>query len=162
HPRAGPHSHARASRPRGGGAPDRAARLPALSHCITHCITDSARRAVPPTGDDGPIAPSRRKEHIMATTITPTSRRKTGPTPLAKGLVLALLLVAAFFATKQFAPGLFGGHKGASAPATVPPKAELPQGGSAAPAMTLASTVPTIAPPTSSEPGCTDKPEVRM
>ena len=99
----------------------------------------------------------------MAITTTPTTaRRKTGPTPLAKGLVIALLLVAAFFATKRFAPGLLGGHTATSAPATVPPKAELPQGGSATPVLTLASAVPTIAPPTSNEPGCGDQPEVRM
>jgi outer membrane protein OmpA-like peptidoglycan-associated protein len=101
----------------------------------------------------------------MATTTTAT-RRQSGPTPLAKGLILALLLVAALFATKQLAPGLLGGGRPAATPASVPPKASLPQGGSAAPDLTPdltpTSAAPAVALPTSSEPGCADRPEVRM
>ena len=86
----------------------------------------------------------------MTTTI-----KKSGLTPLAKGLIGASLLASAAFATHHYAPGLFGGRT-VSAP-SVPPKADLPTGTS--PQQT---SVAMIAPPTSAKPGCDDRPEVRM
>ena len=98
-------------------------------------------------------------------TLTP---RSTGLGPFAKGLVTVLLLVAAVFAVKRFAPGVLGGNQPASS-STVPPRAPLPEAGSAAPVAPPGVTaavprvaVPLIAPPAGTEPGCADQPEVRM
>ncbi len=85
-----------------------------------------------------------------------TKPSKSGLTPLAKGLIGVSLITTAAFATKRFAPSLFG-DKPAIATPSIPPKAKLPGG----PAIT-SSVVPTIAPPTSAKPGCMDLPEVRM
>lgn len=102
---------------------------------------------------------------------TTTTHRPTGSGSLGKALVVLLLLVAAGFAVKRFA---FGGNRSASV-SSVPPKAQLPEPGPApasaagtpaatAPASPQLATaaVPTIAPPTGTEPGCADRPEVRM
>jgi hypothetical protein len=74
-----------------------------------------------------------------------TTQTKTGLTPLAKGLLTGTLLVSAVFATRHFAPGLFGGSTSHATPSTVPPKANLPK---------------TEAPATTA--GCTNLPEIRM
>src|SRR5262245_808789 len=59
-------------------------------------------------------------------------------TSLAKGLLVAILLVTGVAVTRHCAPGLFGGAKHGAAP-TVPPKATL-----------------------AGEAGCADRPPVRM
>lgn len=95
---------------------------------------------------------------------TPTSRG--GLTPLAKGVIVFLLLVAAFFAVKQFVPGLFGGDKKSAQTApSVPPKADIPTGPTVAgnpSTVPPRAAVPTVAPPTSAKAGCAQLPEVRM
>ncbi|HWO25754.1 MAG TPA: OmpA family protein [Kofleriaceae bacterium] len=97
----------------------------------------------------------------MATTTTPstptTARPRTGPASLARTVTGGLLLVAALFSVKQYAPGLFGGKKPA-APSSVPPRADLPSGGPAG----AGAGLPAGAPPASAEPGCAERPEVRM
>ena len=108
--------------------------------------------------------------------MTMTTRKRAGGlTPLAKGLITTSLAVAGVFATKHFAPGLFGGTQ-LNTPATVPPRAELPvtqarvpgpapagaSPSSLTPASAASSPVPSISPPSSSEPGCRNLPEVRM
>src|SRR6185503_12070120 len=90
-------------------------------------------------------------------TMTTTTTRPGGLTPLSKGLIGAALLASAVFATKHFIPDLFGGTRQA-APSSVPPRAELPAG----PATPAKAAIPTIAPPTSAKPGCAGVPETRM
>jgi len=100
----------------------------------------------------------------MATITSTTAAPRRGPSPLAKGLTVGLLGLAAVLATRQLAPGLLGGKR-AAAPATVPPRAQLPPAGPDQPGAVrgpAAAGVPTIAPPTGTEPGCADRPEVRM
>jgi len=92
-------------------------------------------------------------------TTTTTTQRPGGLTPLAKGLLIASLLLGAALATRHFMPGLFGGTSSAGAPPSVPPRAELPSVGSTT---TLTRQVPIIAPPTSAKPGCPGLPETRM
>jgi OmpA-OmpF porin, OOP family len=91
--------------------------------------------------------------------MTTTTHRPGGLTPLAKGLLTAALLVSAGLATKHFVPGLFGGKPSNAAPASVPPKAELPVTASTVPPK---SPVSTVAPPTSGKAGCPEVPATRM
>jgi outer membrane protein OmpA-like peptidoglycan-associated protein len=65
------------------------------------------------------------------------------------------------FATKHFAPGVFGGSRhDASTVSSVPPKANLPT--APGPVASTASHAPAIAPPVATRPGCADLPEVRL
>jgi OOP family OmpA-OmpF porin len=81
-------------------------------------------------------------------------------TPLAKILAILALVVAAYFSTRHFAPGLLDrmvpGAK--SRGSVVPEKAELP---SVTPGASGTGTVAPVALP-GSEPGCKDLPEVRF
>lgn len=91
--------------------------------------------------------------------MTTTNHRPGGLTPLAKGLITAALLVSGGLATRHFVPGLFGGKSTLAAPASVPPKAELPVTASTVPPRAAS---PTIAPPTSGKAGCPEVPATRM
>ena len=82
--------------------------------------------------------------------MTTAAIRRGGLTPLSKGLLASLLLVAAIGATRHFVPGLFGGTKAPAAP-SVPPKAILPG----------ATVEPTVA-AAAAAPGCPKLPETRM
>jgi OOP family OmpA-OmpF porin len=81
-------------------------------------------------------------------------------TPLGKGVIVVALLVAAFFSVRQFAPNLLDkivpAAKGREA--VVPEKADLPDlpASQAANASNRNVTMP------GENPGCTDKPEVRL
>ncbi len=88
---------------------------------------------------------------MTTTTMKPAGRL----TPLAKLLITGALATSAVLATKQLAPSLFGGKT--TTKSSVPPNAELRV--SEAPRV---AQVPSVAVPTSSKPGCADKPEVRM
>jgi OmpA-OmpF porin, OOP family len=87
-----------------------------------------------------------------------TTKKPGGLTPLAKGLLAATLFATAIGATRHFAPGLFGGGKSSAAAPSVPPKAPL----RTADAPATQTGVPTIAPPTSTKAGCSDRAETRM
>lgn len=81
-------------------------------------------------------------------------------TPLGKGVIVVALLVAAFFSVRQFAPNLLDkivpAAKGREA--VVPEKADLPD--LPASQAATASNQPVTMP--GENPGCTDKPEVRL
>jgi OOP family OmpA-OmpF porin len=84
--------------------------------------------------------------------MTTTTNRPGGATPFTKGLIAVALLASAGFATRHFAPELFGGNAGSGTPSSVPPKVELPTAGS----------TPTAAPPASAKAGCPGARETRM
>ncbi len=78
--------------------------------------------------------------------MTTATMKRSGLTPLSKGLLGSLLLVTAVAATRHFVPGLFGGTKEAST-ASVPP---LPRSSSVS------------ATPIAEPSGCPEIPETRM
>src|SRR5690349_916251 len=81
-------------------------------------------------------------------------------TPLGKGVIVVALLIAAFFSVRKFAPGLLDKIVPAAKErdSVVPEKANLPDapGATAAPASNQNVSMP------GEQPGCTDKPEVRL
>ena len=81
-------------------------------------------------------------------------------TPLGKGVIVVALLVAAFFSVRKFAPGLLDKIVPAAKErdSVVPEKANLPDapGATAAPASNQNVSMP------GEQPGCSDKPEVRL
>ncbi len=81
-------------------------------------------------------------------------------TPLAKAIIAIAILATAFFSIKRFAPELLDKIIPAAKTkeSQVPPKADLP--GTPADSSQQAANVPVSLP--GSEPGCTDKPEVRF
>jgi outer membrane protein OmpA-like peptidoglycan-associated protein len=90
---------------------------------------------------------------------TTTSSRSGGATPLTKGLIAIALVASAGFATKHFAPGLFGGRPALATRSSIPPKiATLDP--TAAP--TIAPGARTSMPAAVAKPGCPTLRETRM